>query len=267
MYHIVYLTTNIVNQKIYVGVHSTYNLDDGYLGSGKTFLKAISKYGVENFKQQILFYCLTDKDAYEIERQIVNDCFIINPNNYNIVLGGKCGNLNKTYDELYGLEKSNLIKQKISNGNKGKICSTATKLKLSIKHKGKKLSLAHRQKLQRPFTEEHKQKLRESRKGIIFSNEHKKNLSIATTGKNNPMYGKERGLKYLIVTPENTQISCKNLNDVRFFVKTSPNRIISIVSGIIDHFNGYQIFPYSNINILPFHSLSKENFKRINQHI
>lgn len=56
MYHIVYLTTNLVNNKIYIGVHSTYDLNDDYLGSGFALKKAINKYGKEKFKREILFY-------------------------------------------------------------------------------------------------------------------------------------------------------------------------------------------------------------------
>jgi hypothetical protein len=48
-YHIVYLIRNLVNYKIYVGVHSTQNLYDGYLGSGKILKLDILKYGKEKF--------------------------------------------------------------------------------------------------------------------------------------------------------------------------------------------------------------------------
>ena len=49
-YNYVYITTNLINKNFYIGKHSTDNLNDGYLGSGKCLLAAIKKYGKENFK-------------------------------------------------------------------------------------------------------------------------------------------------------------------------------------------------------------------------
>lgn len=49
IYHIVYETTNLINGKIYRGVHSTNNINDGYLGSGIKFGRALKKYGKSNF--------------------------------------------------------------------------------------------------------------------------------------------------------------------------------------------------------------------------
>lgn len=127
MYHLVYLTTNIINNKIYVGIHSTYNLDDGYLGSGKLISKAIKKYGKENFKRQILYYCLTREDTREIEKKIVNENFIKLHYVYNKALGGEGGDLlcakGKTYEEIYGLTKAKQLKEIRSNSLKGKMKS------------------------------------------------------------------------------------------------------------------------------------------------
>lgn len=50
---IVYLTTNLVNGKKYVGSH--FSSDDDYLGSGVLISKAIKKYGKSNFKKIILW--------------------------------------------------------------------------------------------------------------------------------------------------------------------------------------------------------------------
>ncbi len=45
---IIYKTTNLVNQKFYVG-KDTHN-NPNYYGSGKRLKLAIQKYGIENFK-------------------------------------------------------------------------------------------------------------------------------------------------------------------------------------------------------------------------
>ena len=42
-YNYVYITTNLENKKQYVGDHSTNNINDGYLGSGKILWKSIEK--------------------------------------------------------------------------------------------------------------------------------------------------------------------------------------------------------------------------------
>jgi group I intron endonuclease len=55
-YNLIYKTTNIINGKFYVGKHTQHDTSafDGYLGSGFKLRRAITKYGQENFKREIL---------------------------------------------------------------------------------------------------------------------------------------------------------------------------------------------------------------------
>lgn len=47
--HYIYKTTNLINGKYYIGKHSTYNLNDNYLGSGKYLRNSI-----KNMEKKIL---------------------------------------------------------------------------------------------------------------------------------------------------------------------------------------------------------------------
>ncbi|AVZ44979.1 hypothetical protein [Escherichia phage EP75] len=86
--YLVYQITNLINNKIYVGVHKG-TPDDGYMGSGRVITRAILKYGVENFRKDILKVCKTSEEMYEEEFRIVNQEFIDRDDTYNLTCGGR----------------------------------------------------------------------------------------------------------------------------------------------------------------------------------
>lgn len=105
-FHFVYKTTNLINNKIYIGVHSTYELDDGYLGSGKLLRKAIEKYGRENFKKEILDFFNSKDECFDFESQLVNSEFVVEQSNYNIAIGGNGWSGGENLGKVVVIEKS-----------------------------------------------------------------------------------------------------------------------------------------------------------------
>lgn len=88
-YHVVYKTTNLINNnKIYIGLHSTDNINDSYLGSGWVLKSAIKKYGKENFRKVILCICDSRKQARATEAALVTEDFCKRPDTYNLTKGG-----------------------------------------------------------------------------------------------------------------------------------------------------------------------------------
>jgi hypothetical protein len=89
MYHVVYETTNLVNGKKYIGKHSTDDLNDAYLGSGNVLLRAVKKYGRENFDRTIIRCFDSEEEAFEYEGKLVNLDVTLDDAYYNIDIGGK----------------------------------------------------------------------------------------------------------------------------------------------------------------------------------
>lgn len=86
--HFVYKIVNKLNGKCYIGVHSTINVRDGYMGSGTLITRAIKKYGAENFTKEILFSFNTRAEALAKEAELVCNSFVCQDSTYNLVLGG-----------------------------------------------------------------------------------------------------------------------------------------------------------------------------------
>lgn len=88
-FHYVYQIENLVNGMLYIGKHSTKNIDDGYMGSGTYLKNAILKYGIENFKKSILLVFETEEQALEYEKLLVTEEFVNSNGTYNLTCGGK----------------------------------------------------------------------------------------------------------------------------------------------------------------------------------
>lgn len=101
-YHYIYKTTCLITNKFYVGMHSTDNLEDGYLGSGKILRYSLKKHGAENHKREIL-ELLPSREALKLrEAELVNDSLLSNSLCMNLKYGGEGGGFlaekNKTND-------------------------------------------------------------------------------------------------------------------------------------------------------------------------
>lgn len=90
MYGYIYLTTNLINGKQYIGRKtSTKFLSEKYLGSGKYLKAAVKKYGKENFKVELLKCCESLDDLVSSEMYFIKAYNAVESNAfYNQSYGG-----------------------------------------------------------------------------------------------------------------------------------------------------------------------------------
>jgi hypothetical protein len=87
-YHIIYKTTCTITGKFYLGMHSTDNLNDGYLGSGSILSRSIKKYGRENHTCEVIELLQDRKSLSLREEQIITPELRLNKMCMNIRSGG-----------------------------------------------------------------------------------------------------------------------------------------------------------------------------------
>lgn len=161
----VYLVTNLINGKHYVGITSQgvetrfkEHLWEAHKGSKTIFHNALRKYGVENFKLETLESDIPQELAEERERYYI-----------------------KAYDSYYPSRKGYNMTEG-GNGTVGYIFTEEDRKKLSESNKGRK------------FTEERNEHLRQVMTGREYKPEWKEALSQSRlgrfTGVNNPFHGK-----------------------------------------------------------------------------
>lgn len=193
----IYKVTNTINGKIYIGLCTNQpHESEDYLGSGVLILKAISKYGKENFRKEILeqgienIQKLNEREIFWIEKHNSIDRNV----GYNISEGGS---------GTKGVKKTLEEKERLRNLNLGKKQSTETIEKRAKKTRGlkrteetrRKISTYYKNKFSDPsshpmygkkHSEETRKKMSESHKGIpgkIPSEETRKKMSESQKGK------------------------------------------------------------------------------------
>ena len=90
-FHFTYKTTNLINGRYYLGMHSTNRIDDGYLGSGKRLYYELNKYGRNSFKFEILEQFDSREELVQAEINLITEHDLKNPNCLNLKQGGSGG--------------------------------------------------------------------------------------------------------------------------------------------------------------------------------
>lgn len=195
----IYLITNLINQKKYVGQTKQIPIKrfTQHLCSKNTLLsKAINKHGRNNFSFEVLYQTLDINKIDFLERYFIKEhnSFICETGHgYNLTTGGSLykivsdetklkmsenhpnvsGVNNPNYGNLYSIE----TKQKLSELLIGNKRSLGYKHSMETKQKMSTILLGHTRCLGRIYSEETKQKMSDSHKNKTHSMETKQKMS------------------------------------------------------------------------------------------
>ena len=108
VWHLLYRTECLITGKFYIGVHSTANIDDGYLGSGVILKSSLRKHGRSRHKRTILRICESREQVLDFEVQEVS-MHLDDPLCMNIARGGLAGNFGVKFSAEHKAKKQSLL--------------------------------------------------------------------------------------------------------------------------------------------------------------
>lgn len=167
----IYCITNLVNGKNYFG-QRTFNtsgtakstLADMYWGSGKLIRQAQKKYGLQNFKKEIIIEGMFTKDELDrFERCAIAIARLVGKAEYNIANGGQGWDSEEA--RKYGaLANRKIVSEKLKERWKNLSDEELLKRGLAIKEGQSKANFDHRTWSGRKHTDEQKRKMSEKAK-------------------------------------------------------------------------------------------------------
>lgn len=124
--HYIYKTVCTVTERYYIGMHSTDDINDNYLGSGLQLKRSIKKYGARAHSKSILEFCESRDELKHRERQLINSELIGDILCMNLMIGGEGGfelinnrlAVDKEFRECINKKLSRASKESFDNGRK-----------------------------------------------------------------------------------------------------------------------------------------------------
>ena len=162
--HYLYKTTCLITNRYYIGMHSTNNMEDGYMGSGKRLRYSLRKYGMDNHIKLILEFFDNRDDLVKRETEIVNSDLVNEDNCMNLVIGGG-GFMLDDYHYKCSKKGGDIHSKKMKNDLVYRD-DRLTKLKDSIKKGHKNGKYVYNNFIGKKHSDETKKKMSESSKGI-----------------------------------------------------------------------------------------------------
>lgn len=176
-FHFIYKTTCLVTNRYYIGMHSTDDMNDGYLGSGRFIRNSIKHHGEKNHQREVVEMCESRDALRKREEEIIDENMLKDKMCMNLIVGGgRSGDFTDFTTTRERMSRAKLGKKQHpewvkarAEGLKGHIVTAETREKISKKLTGHKFGMT----------------------GHTHSEETLKKMSAAKKGKPSPMLGRK----------------------------------------------------------------------------
>lgn len=178
-YYLVYETRNLINNIKYIGSHSTFNLNDGYLGSGNLFREALKEFGKQNFKREIIALLPNRKIMLDTEKSYCTRLNLKDNINY-------YNKTNKGIGYIFGRKHDYPMPEE--EKHKRRLIRLGIKLSPETCKKISLLKQGNKNMLGKTHSQKTKDKIRNSKIGIPYTEERNKKLENNTYRRDKNIY-------------------------------------------------------------------------------